>query len=56
MTVKYELDNEDISKIIAEYFKVNEKDVSLRCKSITVGIGVNEHNIYVPICEVAKKD
>ena len=29
MTVKYELDNEDIPKIIAEYFKVNEKDVSL---------------------------
>lgn len=56
MKVKYELDNEDISKIIAEYFKVNEKDVSLKCKSETVGIGVNEHNIYIPICEVIKND
>lgn len=56
MKTKIELDKEDIRRIIAEHFSVNEDRVTVGAKEMCVGYGMMEHNESVPYCIVEKTD
>lgn len=51
-----ELDSEDIKKIIAEHFKVNERSVVFTVKRFTAGYGKGEHYEFMPIVTVKIKN
>lgn len=50
-----ELDSEDIKKIIAEHFKVNERSVVFTVKRFTAGYGEGEHYEFMPTVTVKIK-
>lgn len=43
MKLKYYFDKNDIRKIVAKHYGINESDVNIRCYMETVGYGMNEH-------------
>ena len=48
----YKLDPDDITKIIADHFKVNKIDVTLKTEKVSVGYGMAEHNEDMPVAIV----
>lgn len=56
MKTKIELDEDDMKKIIAEYFSVNEDRATVSAKEMCVGYGMMERRESVPYCIVEKSD
>ena len=50
MKVRYTLSEEDITEIIANHFKVAEKDVNLKMTETYKGYGTNEHKDHIIEC------
>lgn len=55
MKTKIELDKDDMRKIIAEYFSVNEEKVTVTCRNECIGYLMDEHMEAVPYCSIEKE-
>lgn len=52
MKTIYKLDYNDMATIIAEHFKVDKNDVTIKTEKIRVGYGMAEHDEDVPVAIV----
>jgi hypothetical protein len=50
MRIRYTLDVDEIQDIIAHYFKIARKDVSLKVTETYAGYGMNEHKNHTIEC------
>lgn len=55
MKCVYELDENDIRQVVANYFDCDLKAVDLIVEPVTVGYGVSEHTEYKPVVTVRVK-
>lgn len=56
MKTIYKLDSDDIRKIIASHFKVNEENVTIKVEEACKGYGMAEHYENVPVATVKIKN
>ena len=56
MKTIFKLNTNDIRKLIAERYRVDEDDVIVKSERASVGYGAIEHDEYVPIATVTLKD
>lgn len=52
MKAIYKLDVDDMTSIIAEHFKVDKNDVTIKTEKVSVGYGMSEHDEDVPVAIV----
>lgn len=52
MKAIYKLDVDDMASIIADHFKVDKNDVTIKNEKVSVGYGMAEHDEYVPVAIV----
>lgn len=52
MKTIYKLDVDDMTSIIAEHFKVDKNDVTIKTEKVSVGYGMAEHDEDVPVAIV----
>ena len=52
MKAIYKLDVDDMTSIIAEHFKVDKNDVTIKTEKVSVGYGMAEHDEDVPVAIV----
>ena len=49
MRAIYKLDADDMTSIIADHFKVDKNDVTIKNEKVSVGYGMAEHEEDVPV-------